>query len=122
MSIFPIQWLRPTIDHMMRVDQAAGEYFSSQQIIRILSYSLRHALTNDDFRKLLMTPAAPGSTTAQRHHGGSSSTSQQKTSSNPKFVFDYDCESLRIDFLHIELMDKLKLVINEKRRNNIMRK
>jgi IK cytokine len=43
-----------------------------------------HALTNDDFRKLLMTPAAPGSSTTQRYHGTSSSTSQQKSSTTQK--------------------------------------
>ncbi|UJR30421.1 hypothetical protein I4U23_017956 [Adineta vaga] len=41
-----------------------------------------HPLTNDDFRKLLMTPAAPGSSTAQRHQGTSSSTQQKSTSSH----------------------------------------
>ncbi|CAF4952506.1 unnamed protein product [Rotaria sp. Silwood1] len=43
-----------------------------------------HPLTNDDFRKLLMTPAAPGSTTSQRYHGSTASASQQKPSSSHK--------------------------------------
>ncbi|CAF1403715.1 unnamed protein product [Adineta ricciae] len=41
-----------------------------------------HPLTNDDFRKLLMTPAAPGSSTAQRYHGSSSSSQQKPTPSH----------------------------------------
>ncbi|CAF1202444.1 unnamed protein product [Adineta steineri] len=43
-----------------------------------------HPLTNDDFRKLLMTPAAPGSSTAQRYGATSSSTTQQKSSTTQK--------------------------------------
>jgi IK cytokine len=43
-----------------------------------------HPLTNDDFRKLLMTPAAPGAATGQRYHGASSSTNQQKSSTTHK--------------------------------------
>jgi len=51
----------------------------------------RHPLTNDDFRKLLMTPAAPGSAAASRSQGGASANPQQKSSSAHKFVFiEYD--------------------------------
>ncbi|CAF3402198.1 unnamed protein product [Rotaria socialis] len=43
-----------------------------------------HPLTNDDFRKLLMTPAAPGSVTSQRYQNSSGSSSQQRSSTGQK--------------------------------------
>jgi IK cytokine len=71
---------------MMKVNQAQGN-LNHSKISKNKSFFFRsHPLTNDDFRKLLMTPAAPGSATAQRYHGASSSSSQQKPSTTHKFV------------------------------------
>jgi hypothetical protein len=87
MNIIQIQWLRPIIGYMMKVNLVRGKNRLISKFYKIISSFYRHPLTNDDFRKLLMTPAAPGAATGQRHHGASSSATQQKSSTATKFVF-----------------------------------
>lgn len=83
MNIIRIQWLRPIIVLMTMENQEFRKFSNDLDTTKSL---FRHPLTNDDFRKLLMTPAAPGASSSQRFHGPTPSPAQQKTSSGQKFV------------------------------------